>query len=76
MRDKIVLKGEGPGMEVWYKHSKVDINSKISEYYDDEKLCSHTLPHVLHSGKTSNKFWIKHYEGQKNLKDSYLEDIF
>ena len=38
MRDKIVLKGEGPGMEVWYKNSKVDINSNISEYYDDEKL--------------------------------------
>jgi hypothetical protein len=36
MRDKIVLKDEGLGMEVWYKHSKVDINSKISEYYDDE----------------------------------------
>jgi hypothetical protein len=38
MRDKIVLKGEGPGMEVWYKNSKVDINSNISEYYNDEKL--------------------------------------
>lgn len=38
MRDEIVLKGEGPGIEVWYKNSRVDINSKISEYYNDEQI--------------------------------------
>lgn len=38
MRDEIFLKGEGHGLELWYKNSKVDINSKISEYHNDEKF--------------------------------------